>query len=177
VADLSKLKKKVTPLLVAAGGTTFLMVGLAGCNTTPTTSGNLIAPDVVEQDTQKDVVDPPMDWVSGNLLPPDISDLVIPDDGPSPEDWFSGNLMPPDVTEEDVAPDAAPDVPEDFWTSGNLMPPDITEMDATGKDAGTDAGTDTQEEDIWTSGNLMPPDIMEMDAKPVPQEDTSDSNK
>jgi len=147
VADLSKLKKKVRPLLVAASGTTFLMVGLAGCNTTPTTSGNLIAPDVVEQDTQKDVVDPPMDWVSGNLLPPDISDLVIPDEGPPPEDWFSGNLMPPDVTEEDiaqdVAPDAAPDVPEDFWTSGNLMPPDIMEMDAT----------------------------------PEPQEDSGDSNK
>lgn len=123
---------RLKPLLGAAGGTTVLVVGLLASCQQVGTSGNLIAPqvDAVEDGTQKDAAAPsdvqadaPTDTaVSGNLIPPDVSD--VPDTPPDtqPDPGVSGNLMVPDVDEVEVHP---ADTGPDLAVSGNLLPPDV----------------------------------------------------
>ncbi len=146
MADLSKLRKKIKPVVVAAGGSAILVAGLiGGCSSDTVVSGNLIAPDVVEQD-----------WTSGNLLPPDMMefDQGAKDEGTvEPDIIISGNLMPPDVQE---------------WDEG---PPLKDEGSATDKGTAVDEGASKDEgppePDIFISGNLMPPDVTEFPSKDV----------
>ena len=101
MADLSKLRKKIKPVIAATGST----VLVAGLLTSCFPAGNLLPPpmDLV---TPEEVVSPPLDWTSGNLMAPDMMefDAGVQDEGSIPFDFSSGNLMAPDVQALDEGP-------------------------------------------------------------------------
>jgi len=145
MADLSKLRKKIKPVIAATGSTVLVAGLLTSCFPT----GNLLPPpmDLV---TPEEVVGPPLDWTSGNLMAPDMMefDQGAKDEGTiEPDIIISGNLMPPDVQE---------------WDEG---PPPKDEGSAT--DEGTAVDEGPPEPDIFISGNLMPPDVQELPSKDV----------
>jgi hypothetical protein len=149
MADLSKLRKKIKPVVMAASGSAILVAGLvSGCGT---------------------VTDEPDSWVSGNLLPPDMwqfDEGTAQDEGGQSFDVpISGNLMPPDVQEFfDV-----PIPPKDGVgaTDEGVQPSD--------EGAAVDEG-EFVEPDVFISGNLMPPDVMELPADDVSDKEDEDTN-
>jgi hypothetical protein len=150
MADLSKLRKKIKPVVVAAGGSAILVAGFIGGCSTGTISGNLIAPDVVEQD-----------WTSGNLIVPDVwgFDEGLKDEGTiEPDVFISGNLIPPDVQEwdEGSATDEGTAVDEGSATD-----------EGTAVDEGTSKDEGEVEPDFFISGNLIPPDVTAFPSKDV----------
>ena len=166
MADLSKIRKKIKPVVVAASGSAILVAGLvSGCGSVepPITSGNLLPPDVdvVDSDTQDTTNTEPDVFISGNLMPPDVQEL---DEGTPPKD--EGGAVDEGVPEPDVI------------ISGNLMPPDVQVFDegAPPADEGGAVDAGVAEPDVFISGNLMPPDVIEMPAEDVSEseEDTDD---
>jgi hypothetical protein len=152
MADLSKLRKKIKPVIAATGST----VLVAGLLTSCFPAGNLLPPpmDLV---TPEEVVSPPLDWTSGNLMAPDMMefDAGVQDEGSIPFDFSSGNLMAPDVQALDEGPP-----PKDVGSA---------------TDEGTAVDEGPPEPDIFISGNLMPPDVQELPSKDV--QDSTDEGK
>tara|TARA_Y100001956_G_C3943717_1_gene109683 strand:+ start:58 stop:393 length:336 start_codon:yes stop_codon:yes gene_type:complete len=85
MADLSKLRKKIKPV-IAATGSTVLVTGLL---TSCFPSGNLMPSDV----------GPYSDTWSFSPTDMEEHDAGVQDEGGIPFDFTSGNLMPPDVQE------------------------------------------------------------------------------
>jgi hypothetical protein len=157
MADLSKLRKKIKPVVMAASGSAILVAGLmSGCGTVKDAepdswfSGNLLPPDMLQFDegtTQDEGVQPPDVIISGNLMPPDVQeffDMPIP-----PKDGVG-------ATDEGVQP-----------SDEGVQPSD--------EGAAVDKG-EPVEPDVFISGNLMPPDVMELPADDVSDKEDEDSN-
>jgi hypothetical protein len=166
MADLSKLRKKIKPVVSAASGSAILVAGLiGGCGSVnpPITTGNLLPPDidVIDGDTQDEGAQQSDFFISGNLMPPDVTEA---DEGKPPVD--EGGAVDEGISEPDVI------------ISGNLMPPDVQEFDegAPPADEGGAVDVGVAEPDVFISGNLMPPDVIEMPAEDVSEsdEDTND---